>query len=83
MSDDFNLPPDMTREENMFIELIKQRMLIKLNDRQRFIFLYCIELSHDQRQASAVLNVHETEIARQMREIRKILSEYRNVKKKG
>jgi len=81
MPDNFCLPPDSTQEENLFIELVKQRMLSKLDDRQKFIFLYCIERGHDQREAASVLNRHETNVARQMRRIRKILGEYRGVNK--
>jgi DNA-directed RNA polymerase specialized sigma24 family protein len=80
VSDELILPPDITQEENLFIELVKQKMLSKLDDRQKFIFLYCIELGHDQREAASVLNRHETNVARQMRRIRNILGEYRCVK---
>lgn len=68
------LPPDATLEEVMFLQEVKRHMLRKLrSDRTRFVFLYVIELGHDQREAADVLNVHETEISRQMRYIRERL----------
>ncbi len=80
LDSEIQLPPDMTRDEIFFIKLVKQRMLQKLNDRHKFIFLYCIEMGNNQRAAAEVLQVHETLIAKHMKQIRKILGEFRSVK---
>jgi DNA-directed RNA polymerase specialized sigma24 family protein len=79
-NEELQFPPDMTKEEAMFLEIVKQKMLEKLDDRRKFIFLYCIELGHDQRMAAEILNVHETNISRHLRRIREILGEFRTVK---
>jgi DNA-directed RNA polymerase specialized sigma24 family protein len=72
------LPPDATPEEVIFLEIVKKRMLQKLeNDRTRFVFVYVIEQGRKQRDCAEVLGVHETEIARQMRYIRERLQEYK------
>jgi len=80
MDDELQLPPDLTYEEGVFLELVKQRMLQKLDDRRKFIFLYCIELGHNQKAAAEVLKVHETSVSRHLKMIRQILGEYRHVK---
>lgn len=80
-NDELQFPPDgLTYEEEIFLTLVKQRMLQKLDDRRKFIFLYCIDMGHDQREAAAVLGVHETNISRHLRRIREILGEFRTVK---
>lgn len=76
------MPPDMTQEEVVFVELVKQRMLQKLkSDRRKFLFVYCIELGHKQNEAAQILGVNETNIARHMKRMRTLLSSFRDVKK--
>ena len=74
---ELSVPVDITFEEIMFLDLVKQNMLKKLNDRRKFIFLYCFELGHDQRAAAAVLNLHETNISRHVKRIREILTPHK------
>ncbi len=76
--DDLQFPQDMTYEEGAFLDIVKQRMLQKLGDRRKFIFLYCIEMGHDQREAASVLKVPGTNISRHLRRIREILGEFRS-----
>lgn len=83
MENELQFPPDMTVEEGAFIQLVKNRMLQKLNDRQKFIFVYRFELGHNQRTIAEVLNVHETNISRQIRMIREALGEFRGVKNRA
>lgn len=72
------LPEDATIEEMLFLQEVKRHMLMKLpSDRTRFVFLYVIELGHQQREAARALGVHETEIARQMRYIREKLEPFK------
>jgi DNA-directed RNA polymerase specialized sigma24 family protein len=75
------LPHDMTQEEAFFIEIVKQKMLQKLkSDRRKFIFLYCIELGHNQNEAAEVLGVNEPNVSRHMKRIRALLSSFRDRK---
>ena len=65
------LPINQTPEEVEFVEIVKRRMLQRLgDDRCRFIFLYVIEQGHTQVDAAEALGVHETEVSRQMKNIR-------------
>lgn len=72
-----HIPPDITSEEIILLELVKQRMLQKLDDRRKFIFLYVFELGKSQKEAADVLGVNETSISRHMRNIRSILKPFR------
>ena len=76
-SEYISMPPDVTREEVLFIDLVKAQMLAKLNDRRRFIFLYVIELGHTKKQAADVLGVNASVIGFHMNKIREILQMYR------
>lgn len=77
-SGELQIPVDFTYEEAVFLEIVKQRMLQKLNDRHKFIFLYCIEMGHPQNDAASVLGVSKALIARHMERIREILSPHRS-----
>lgn len=79
-NEELEFPSDMTPEEGQFIEIVQQRMLMKLDDRRKFLFLYCLIEDHDQRMAAEVLGVHETNVSRHLRRIREILGEFRTVK---
>jgi DNA-directed RNA polymerase specialized sigma24 family protein len=70
-------PPDMTAEEIILLSFVKQHMLMKLSDRGKFLFLYCIEMGHDQREAATVLQVNETSVSRDMKKMREILSPFK------
>lgn len=72
-----HIPSDITNEEIALLEIVKQRMLQKLNDRQKFVFVYCIELGYDQYTTSRVLQVNETNVSRTMRQIRQILAPFK------
>lgn len=71
------MPKDITPEENMFIDLVKMRMLSRLNDRRKFIFIYALELGHSKRDTASVLGVNPTSITRHIKQIRDALSMYR------
>lgn len=71
------LPLDMTPEENMFIDLVRARMLQKLDDRRKFIFIYQMEQGHTKRETALVLGVNPTSITRHIKRIRAILSPYK------
>jgi len=73
----FQIPVDVTYEEMAFLDLIKERMLEKLDDRKKFLFVYCIELGHEQSAAARILGVNEPNISRQMRRIRAILAPFK------
>lgn len=63
----------------LFIKEVKKQMLKKLkSDRTKFVFVYVIEMGCSQREAAEVLQVHETEVSRQMKRIRQDLQEFRN-----
>jgi DNA-directed RNA polymerase specialized sigma24 family protein len=72
-----NLPTDMTREEMLFLEIVKIRMLRKLSDRQKVIFLMCFESNYSQFDAAQVLDVTEGAITHQKYKIREKLGEFR------
>jgi len=69
-------PSDATPEENMFIELVKKHMLQKLNDRQKFIFLYIFEMGHANTEAAEVIGIDKSAITRHVKNIRLRLSNY-------
>ena len=71
-----NLPSDITREEILFLELVKIRMLQKLSDRQKVIFLMIYELNYTQFDASQVLDITEGAITHQKYKIRDKLSDF-------
>jgi len=73
------VPFDATSEELAFLDLVKRSMLKKLDDRRKFIFLYCYELGHDQREAAEVLQIHETNVSRHLKRIREILAPFKKV----
>lgn len=77
LSDTFTIPNDLTTEESAFLDLVKQRMLRRLTDRQKFIFTYCFELRHNLSDAAKVLQIHETNVNRQIKQIREILAPFR------
>lgn len=77
MTEYFGFPPDMTTEEIFLIELVKKRMLQKLTDRQKFIFIYCFELGQKHKEAADVLGVNETNVSRQVKRIRNILTPFK------
>lgn len=72
-----NLPTDMTREEMLFLELVKIRMLRKLSDRQKVIFLMCFDSNYSQFDAAQVLDVTEGAITHQKYKIREKLGEFK------
>lgn len=71
--------PDMTPEENTFLDLVKKRMLTKLDDRKKFIFLYVFEMGHQKHEAAEVLGVDNSIITRQIKRIRSLLSSFKNI----
>jgi len=74
---EITIPRDITLEELALLDLVKQKMLQKLNDRRKFIFLYVFELGKSQKEVSEVLGVHETSVSRHMRKIREILTPFK------
>ena len=71
--------PDMTPEESTFLELVKRRMLTKLDDRKKFIFLYVFEMGHMKKEAAEVLGVDSAIITRQIKRIRRLLSPFKKI----
>jgi DNA-directed RNA polymerase specialized sigma24 family protein len=71
------LPPDITREEVLFLKLVKLRMLKKLSDRQKIIFLMVYDLGYSQFDAAQVLDVTEGAITHQKYKIRELLGEFK------
>jgi len=71
------VPRDATIEEIALLDLVKRNMLRRLNDRLKFIFVYCFELGHDNKQAADVLRIHETNVNRQIKRIREILAPFK------
>lgn len=74
----FIVPFDITQEELIFLDIVKQKMLQKLDDRQKFLFLYIFELGKTQKDTAAILGVHEITIARHLEQIRDILSPFKH-----
>ena len=77
LSDKLSVRKDTSAEEVYFLEIVKDSMLRKLTDRKKFLFLYCFELGRSQRDASEVLGLHETNISRAIKQIRKTLTPFR------
>lgn len=71
--------PSPTPEENMFIELVKRKMLTKLDDRKKFIFLYIFEMGHQKKEAAEVLGVDSSIVTRQIKAIRSLLSPFKKL----
>lgn len=60
------------------MNIIIPSMLKKLNNhKQQFIFTYCILEGHPQKLAADILNIHETNVAREIRRIRTKLVHYK------
>lgn len=73
----FQLPPDMTPEENMFLDIVMARMLSRLDDRRKVIFLYQMYMGHSKRETAQILGVNPTSITRHIKRIRTILTPYK------
>ena len=71
--------PDMTPEESTLLDLVKRKMLTKLDDRKKFIFLYVFEMGHQKNEAAEVLGVDSSIITRQIKRIRSLLSPFKNI----
>lgn len=72
-----SLPNDITREEIMFLEIVKVRMLQKLSDRQKVIFLMCYDLNYSQWDAAQALGITEGAITHQKYKIRELLEGFK------
>jgi DNA-directed RNA polymerase specialized sigma24 family protein len=72
-----SFPNDMTAEERLFLDFVKINMLKKLPDREKFLFLYIFEFGGKQADAAEILQVHETNISRRMKRIRRLLTPFR------
>lgn len=68
---------DRTYEEVALLGLVKQRMLQKLDDRRKFIFVYIFELGNTQKETAEVLGVDESSISRHMKIIRETLAPFK------
>lgn len=77
MSEYLQLPHDLTYEEAMILDIVKEKMLQRLDDRQKFLFLYCYELGHDQLQAARLLEVSPALITRYFERIRHALAPFK------
>ncbi len=71
------IPADITREEILFLEIVKIRMLKKLSDRQKVIFLMCYESNYSQFDAAQVLDITEGAITHQKYKIRELLEGFK------
>lgn len=71
------LPPDITREEIALLKIVKLRMLSKLSDRQKIIFLMVFEMGYSQFDVAQVLDVTEGAITHQKYKIRDLLSGFK------
>lgn len=74
---EISIPADATGEEMMFLNLVKDNMLKKLDDKEKFLFLYCYELGHVQQEAANVLGCHETSVTHYLAKIREKLTGFR------
>jgi DNA-directed RNA polymerase specialized sigma subunit len=74
------IPQDITLEEIAFLELVKQNMLKKLNDRRKFIFVYNIELGKTQQETADVLQIDQSAVYKHLIKIREILAPFRHEK---
>lgn len=70
------IPRDITLEEIAFLELVKQNMLKKLNDRRKFIFIYNIEMGKTQKETAEVLGIDQSAVHRHLMKIREILAPF-------
>lgn len=70
---EISIPADATGEEMMILNLVKDNMLKKLDDKEKFLFLYCFELGHVQQEAANVLGCHETSVTHYLAKIRQKL----------
>jgi DNA-directed RNA polymerase specialized sigma subunit len=77
LSEKLSVRRDTSAEEIYFLEIVKDRMLSRLTDRKKFIFLYCFDLGRSQRDAAQVLGLHETNVSRAIKQIRKILAPFK------
>ena len=69
--------PDMTVEEMAILNLVKIRMLQKLDDRQKFIFLYVFDMGRPKNEAAQALGVDSSIITRQIKRMRSLLSSFK------
>lgn len=60
-----------------FLDLVKIRMLRKLSDRQKVIFLMCMDSNYTQFDAAQALEVTEGAITHQKYKIREKLGEFK------
>lgn len=74
------IPSDITMEEIAFLELVKQNMLRKLNDRRKFIFIYHIELGKTQQETADVLEIDQSAVHKHLVKIREILAPFKHEK---
>lgn len=74
------IPKDITLEEIAFLDLVKQNMLRKLNDRRKFIFLYNIEMGKTQKETADVLQIDQSAVHRHLMKIREILMPFKSGK---
>lgn len=68
---------DLFMGSHAIMDIVIPGMLKRLKDhRQQFIFTYCILDGHPQKVAAEILEVHETNVSRQIKRIRKKLVGY-------
>ena len=77
LNENLSVSRNTTLEEMALFDLVKQRMLQKLNDRRKFIFLYIYELGKTQKDTADALGINETAITRHMKIIRKTLRPFK------
>lgn len=75
-----SIPRDITLEEIAFLDLVKQSMLKKLNDRRKFIFVYHIEMGKTQRETAEALGIDQSAIHKHLVKIREILAPFKHEK---
>lgn len=62
---------DLFMANPVIMDILIPAMLKRLNNpKQQFIFTFCILEGHPQKLAAEIMNVHETNVARQVRRIR-------------
>jgi len=71
------VPTNELQNENYFFEIVKARMLMKLDDRSKFIFLYVFDMGHTKQDAAGILNVTPSIITRYVERIRVRLSSFK------
>ena len=73
-----SIPTDITAEETEFLRIVRERMLQRLgDDRCRYIFVCKFELDMSQIEIARSMGVHETEVSRQLDNIRARLYPFR------